>query len=43
MSTPMSPDSIEQRRAAARRTAWILAAVAFAIFVAFLLRGVLAS
>jgi len=32
---------LEQRRAAAYRTAWILAAVAFAIFAAFIASGVM--
>lgn len=31
---------LEQRRAAARRTAWILAAVAFVIFAVFIASGV---
>ncbi len=35
------PEDIEARRAAARRTAWILAGVVVAIFVLAILQGVL--
>jgi len=33
--------NIQQRRAAARKTAWLLAVVVVAIFTAFVLSGVL--
>jgi hypothetical protein len=32
---------LQQRRAAARRTAWILGAIVIVIFVSFILSGVL--
>jgi hypothetical protein len=32
---------LEQRRAAARRTAWILGAIAIVIFVTFIMSGIL--
>ena len=38
--TGMDEQDLAQRRAAARRTAWILAAVAFGIFVLFFMTGV---
>ncbi len=38
--TGLGQDELRQRRAAARRTAWILAAVALAIFTAFFISGV---
>lgn len=34
-----APDELAQRKAHARRTAWIIAAVAVAFFVASLLQG----
>ena len=40
MGLVMDEYEIKQRRAAARRTAWILAAIAAAIFIAFLVTGV---
>jgi hypothetical protein len=33
--------NLEQRRAAARRTAWILGAIVVVIFVSFIMSGVL--
>ncbi|WP_170156557.1 hypothetical protein [Solilutibacter pythonis] len=33
--------SLEARRKAARRTAWAMALIALAIFVAFMLKGIL--
>ena len=34
-----APDALAQRKARARRTAWIIAAIAIAFFVASLLQG----
>ena len=34
-----APDELAQRKARARRTAWIIAAIAIAFFVASLLQG----
>jgi hypothetical protein len=41
MMTGTERDDLPRRRAAARRTAWILAAIAVAIFGAFVLSGIL--
>ncbi|HET6631797.1 MAG TPA: hypothetical protein VFG73_03725 [Rhodanobacteraceae bacterium] len=41
MSPQRRPDSIEARRAAARRTAWIMGGVAAACLLAFVLHIVL--
>ncbi len=38
-----SPDAIARQRAAARRTAITIGAIAIAIYVAFILRGVLGA
>ena len=37
----MSDTDLQQRRSAARRTAWLLAAIVVLIFTAFILSGVL--
>jgi len=39
--TPMTEDQTAARRARARRTAWIVAAIAVVIYVGFILSGVL--
>ena len=39
--TPMTEAQIAARRARARRTAWIVGAIAVAVYVAFILSGVL--
>ncbi len=36
-----APDSLEARRKAARRTALVMALIAFGIFAAFMLKGIL--
>jgi hypothetical protein len=40
-ATPMTEQQAAARRKGARRTAWILAGLAVAVYVAFLLAGVL--
>lgn len=37
----MKESHLQQQRAAARRTAWLLGAIAVAVFTAFILSGVL--
>ena len=41
--TPMTLQEAASRRRAVLRTVWVMAAVAVAVYVAFLLTGVLAS
>ena len=41
MASTMTDDDLSARRARARRTAWVLAAVAAVIFATFVLSGVL--
>ncbi len=41
MASAMTDTDLNARRARARRTAWVLAAVAAAIFATFVLSGVL--
>jgi len=40
-SGAMDDRELKQRRAAARRTAWVLGAVAIAIFTLFIMSGIL--
>ena len=40
---PMTPQQATTRRRAVLRTVWVMAAVALAVYVVFLLTGVLAS
>jgi len=40
---PMTPQEAATRRRAVLRTVWVMAAVALAVYAAFLLTGVLAS
>jgi hypothetical protein len=39
----MQDSNIEQRRTAARKTAWVLAVIVLIIFVSFILSGVLSK
>lgn len=39
--TPLTPEQAAARRRGAMRTVWIMAAVALAVYVGFLLTGVL--
>ena len=39
--TPMTPDQVAARRKAVRRTALVVAAIAVAVYVAFILSGVM--
>jgi hypothetical protein len=41
MTTPDRDAALDARRANARRTAWIVAAIAGAVYVGFILMGVL--
>lgn len=43
MTTPTDNQGIAQRRKGAVRTAWVVAVIAFGIYVAFILSGVLAA
>ena len=39
--TPLTPEQADARRKSVRRTAWTVAAVAVAVYVLFILSGVL--
>ena len=41
--TPMTADQLAARRKSVRRTAWVIGGIALAIYIAFLLSGVLSK
>ena len=41
--TPMTADHLAARRKGVRRTAWVIGGIALAIYIAFLLSGVLSK